>query len=192
MKWALRLFVLLLVLLLAYTVWPLYGLYRLGAAVQARDAAALSELIEYRSLRQSVSQQLIAVALKASGKTSALGSLADVAAAAGANMLDPLVSEFVDPPSLIAFLHDGKSPIEGAPETFAPLNPSAIGSAWQTWLNSEYSGRNFYVSLPPNRPAADRVRLRLYLTSWRWKLAGIELPESLRQRLMQVLATRLR
>jgi hypothetical protein len=41
----------LLLLWLAYSVWPFFAVYRLTSAVQVRDAAAVKELVDFRALR---------------------------------------------------------------------------------------------------------------------------------------------
>jgi hypothetical protein len=175
----------LVVLLLGYTVWPLYGLKQLAGAAQARDVSALSELVDYRSVRQSLSEQLIATYLRLTGR--APGPLTNLVAAVGTSLADPFLEEFLDPTKLADFLMKGQLPPvagEQVPE-FAPLHAAALQSAWRIWLASEYSGRLFFASVPPEKRSGEQVRLQLRLRSWRWKLAGIELPEALRERLVQ-------
>jgi len=57
------------ILLAGYTIWPLYGVYKIGTVVQARNAAGLSELINFPRLRRSLAEQIVAEYLKVSGKT---------------------------------------------------------------------------------------------------------------------------
>lgn len=73
MRWGLWLTVVLVLLLAAYMVWPLTGFYRIASAIEAKDATALAERVEFRSLRRSLTQQVIAEYLKLTGKS--LGSL---------------------------------------------------------------------------------------------------------------------
>ena len=56
------------ILLAGYTIWPLYGVYKIGTVVQARNAAGLSELINFPRLRRSLAEQIVAEYLKVSGK----------------------------------------------------------------------------------------------------------------------------
>ena len=72
----------------------------------------------------------------------------------------------------------------------APFAANSLGSAWQTWLNSEYSGRNFYVAVPVDRPSDQRFGVRLRLVHWDWKLSGLDLPESMIMHLTQELTRR--
>jgi hypothetical protein len=192
MRWFLRLTVVLLVLLAAYAAWPLHGLYRLAAAVQARDAPALAERVDFERLRRSLSHQVIAAYLKLTGQDTRLGAFGmQVATGVGSNVADPILERLVTPESLLALLDRGRA-LEGeagsAGTAVAPLGSNAISDVWRTWLESEYSGRDFYVSVPPERPAADRFRLHLRFTNWQWKLAGIDLPEALRMRLAEEVA----
>jgi hypothetical protein len=184
MRWTIRIVVVLLVLLAAYTIWPLYGLHRLAAAVEARNAAALQELVEFRTLRRSLSEQIVLAYLKVTGKDTGLGAVGTrLAASAGATIADPIVGRLLNPESLIDLLSSGVVPNTTTTVALPPVSSVSLGNAWRTWLASEYSGRNFYVSLPPGKSAVEQFRVKLYLISGRWKLAGIDLPESLRQQL---------
>jgi hypothetical protein len=73
MRWGLWTTVVLIVLLVAYFVWPLVGFYSLALAVESRNAAALAERVDFPSLRRSLSQQVIAEYLKLTGKDKELG-----------------------------------------------------------------------------------------------------------------------
>src|SRR6516225_8207661 len=64
------------ILLAGYTIWPLYGVYKIGTVVQARNAAGLSELINFPRLRRSLAEQIVAEYLKVSGKAGNGGSWA--------------------------------------------------------------------------------------------------------------------
>jgi hypothetical protein len=63
-----------------------------------------------------------------------------------------------------------------------------LGSAWQTWLNSDYNGAKFYVAVPVDRPLDQRFGIWLRLVDWDWKLAGLDLPESMARDFAQELA----
>jgi hypothetical protein len=175
----------LVVVLLGYAVWPLYGLKQLAGAAHARDVSALSELVDYRSVRQSLSEQLIATYLRVTGR--APGPLTNLVAVVGTSLADPLLEEFLDPAKLADFLMTGQLPRSAGEQVseFAPLNGAALQSGWRIWLASEYSGRVFSASLPPDKRPSEQVRLQLRLRSWRWKLTSIELPKALRERLVQ-------
>ena len=69
----------------------------------------------------------------------------------------------------------------------APFSKSALRSGWNTWWNSEYRGDDYYVYLPPEKSAEEQFRVKLSLSQWRWKLAGIGLPDALRVQLAEEL-----
>ncbi|MGE5165668.1 MAG: DUF2939 domain-containing protein, partial [Sphingobacteriales bacterium] len=49
MRWTLVIILAMITLLTGYTVWPIYGLYRIASAVETRNSAALQELIDFPS-----------------------------------------------------------------------------------------------------------------------------------------------
>ena len=174
-------------LLATYTVWPLLGLYRLAKAVEARNAALLSELVDFPALRQSVAEQVISSYLKLTGKDARLGQLTRaVVIGTTASVVDPLVGRVINPESLIDLMGKGTvpeltaAPIPAGP---APITSSALNSALTTWLDAEYRFRDFYVQLPPNVAPAQQYRLMLRLTAGKWRLTTIDLPEEIRNQL---------
>jgi hypothetical protein len=195
MRWTLRILAVFAVLLAAYTIWPLHGLYRLASVIEARDGAALRELVDFESLRRSLAAQVVATYLQITGKTSGLGQQrTGVAVGVGATIADPIVARYLNPETLFDLLNKGSTaqgataPGSGAPAQLGPINAASLGSAWRAWLNSEYSGLNFYVSLPPDLPHTEQFRLKLRLVDWKWTLIALDLPEPLRLRLAQELA----
>jgi hypothetical protein len=189
MRWTLAIGVVLLVLLAGYMAWPLVALYQIASAIETKNTAALREMIDLPLLRRSLAEQIVAEYLKLTGKTQRLGPFAtSIAVGVGATAADPIVARLLNLENLIEFLNKGSGgAVAGAslPIGFAPINASSLDSVWRTWLNSEYSGARFLVSLPPDKTQAQQFRLSLDLIQWHWKLAGIELPEQLRVQLAQ-------
>jgi len=72
-------FLLLLVLLAGYWVWPFFGLRALGTAVQTGDAKALSEQVDFGFLRRSLAGQIIHTYLRITGREHKLGALGPLA-----------------------------------------------------------------------------------------------------------------
>ena len=62
----------LIVLLAAYTVWPIYDLYRIASAVETRNSTALQELVDFPSLRASLAKQIVDAYPKLTGKSAGL------------------------------------------------------------------------------------------------------------------------
>ena len=182
----------LLVLLGAYTAWPYKGLYDLSRALQARNAAALAENIHLPTLRRSVSEQVLLSYAKLTGASARLGPFEEMAGRFAANMADPLVSQIVNPENLLDLLDKGwpsQVTSESQPAQWGGVSLD-VSRAWQLYLNSEYSGRDFYVSLPVTAPRHRQFRVNLRLIAGRWKLAGIDLPEELRTALARELLKR--
>jgi hypothetical protein len=189
MRWTIRIGAVLVIVLAAYTAWPLAALYRLARAIEARDKAALGETIDLALLRRSLTTQIVAEYLKLTGTAQKLGPLAtSLAAGVGATVADSVVARLLNLDTLIDILNKGSVGAAVAGMSFpaeAPINAGSLASTWRTWLNSEYSGTRFVVSLPPDQAPAQQFRVTLNLIRWQWKLTGIELPEPLRMQLAQ-------
>lgn len=191
MRWTLRIIVVIVLLLLAYTAWPIMGLHRIASIIEQRNAAALNDAVDFPELRRSLSAQLVAAYLKATGKAGGAGQLENrLAVGIGTSIADPLIAQLVTPEALLDLLNSGKAGAGAgvaAPFSTDAFSTDTLSSAWQTWLNSEYSGTTYYVSLPPRTPAAQQFRVKLRVSDWQWKIAGVELPDELRARLVQEL-----
>ena len=192
MRWTLVIILALIILLAGYTVWPFYNLYRIASAVETRNSAALQDLVDFPSLRASLAQQIADAYLKLTGKSadSSEGSRS-VGARFGAMIADAMLAKIIlNPERLLDLLGKGSVSADPSPPSglAAPFAANSLGSAWQTWLNSDYSGRNFYVAVPVDRPFDQRFRVRLRLVHWGWKLSGLDLPESMAMDLAQELA----
>jgi hypothetical protein len=181
MRWTLGASTALLLLWLTYAVWPWYGLHQLTTAVQARDSGALSERVEYRLLRRSLTEQLNATYLQSAKSV----ETASGTTTTRADATELFVTAFLKPENLLNFLAEGAIPIRGAAHAHAPLSNQALSSGARVWISSKHTGRNFYLSLPPIPDPEQRVGIHLRLASKRWKLAGIDLPAPLRTRLVR-------
>jgi len=170
MRWIVVIILALIVLLAGYTVWPIYDLYRIAAAVETRNPAALQELVDFPSLRASLTKQIVDAHRKRTTDKSVVLSDRSERPAVGVGLAKILHSE-----RLLDRLG-------------APFTANSFGSAWQIWLNSDYSGRTFYVTVPVDRPFDQRFRVRLRLVHWDWKLLALDLPESTKTHLAQEFA----
>ncbi len=170
------------VLIAAYTVWPFYGLYSLASAVEARDPVAFRTLVDFRALRLSLIRQISATHLTLTGRAAQLGP----AAAGAASMIaHAVVGELITPEALMDLLDKGSAGPLGGGDAAGPIVRAGLRNVWKTWLNSDYGIGTFYVALPPDRPSNQQFGVQLRLFNWRWKLAGIDVPEELRVRLAQ-------
>ena len=186
MRWTARALVAVVVLLIAYLAWPLFGLKKIADAIAARDATAFTELLDVPELKRSLAVQIVLAYLRVTGKDQRLSPLArNLAVQAGVAIADAYVVEIVKAEALIDLLKQTRT------ETFA--EPKAILRIWglpnlrnvAKLLSSEYRGRNFYVTVPLSADAKDGFRLRLRLSQWEWRLAGIDLPEEIQFQLAQ-------
>lgn len=187
MRWTVWIAVVLLVVLSAYAVWPVVGFYKIASAVESRDTAALTQRVDFRSLRKSLTKQLIATYLELTGKK--LGLIErSIAVGVGGSIADPIVARLVNAETLLDLLTKGNAGeyASVSPE-LAPFSTSALRNGWQTWWDSEYRGGYFYVYLPPEKSPDEQFRVRLSLTEWQWKLSGIDLPTPLRLQLVQAI-----
>ena len=178
----------LLVLWLAYAVWPFFSVYRLANAIEARDVAEINELVDIPALRRSLAAQIVRAYLRITGRAGRPGSTFDAfAIGIGTSVADPLVAKLVSPSALLGLLQDGQPsgvfsdhvpPIEG-------LSSKALGNVWRAYANSELGIARFFVVVPFDKPLGETFRLGFCLTGWKWKLCGAELPEQLQLRLAQ-------
>src|SRR5262245_33733864 len=172
MRWTIGIVTLIVLLLAAYTAWPLVALYRLGSAVERRNVIAVARMIDLAPLRLSLAQQIMSEYLRLAGKSPRGGSLA---ISFGATIADSIVEQLVIVDNLADLLRTGTIDAIGPSRLsadFAPLNAAALSSAWRIWLGSEYSGTRFQVSLPADRPVAQQFGIRLHVRNWRWRLTG--------------------
>ena len=182
MRWTLRIAAILAALLLAYAIWPVVGFFRIASAIEVRDAPALAKRVDFRALRKNLTKQVVAAYLQLTGKEKKLGLLGKgIALGIGTSHAQPIIARLLTEQSFIDLLSKGEG---GAgikvPAEFAPFSANAIKSGWQTWSASEYGIGDYYVHLPPDKPLDERFTVKLSLTDFQWKLAGIDLPERLK------------
>ena len=173
---------------------PFVGLAHLRSAIDARNASALSERIDFQRLRNSLGQQIVSTYLKITGKSAQLGQLGtSIAIGVGASMAEPLLADLVNPEMMLDLLSG--SGISAAslqiPAGLGPFSKDALGSAWQIFINTEYGIGNFYIRLPTSTAATEQFRLRFQVLQWNWKITAIDLPERLRVELAKELQRRI-
>ena len=191
-RWGHWITVLLILLLATYFTWPLVGFYRIGSAVESKNAAAFAQRVEFPSLRRSLSQQVIAEYLKLTGKDEKLGRFrTGVATGVGAALAEPVIAQFLNAETLLDFLNKG-SVKDGAKisSEVAPFSGPSWRNTWQVWWHSEYGITRFHAYLPPDKPKSEQFKVGLSLRDWQWKLTDIGLPEHLRVQLAQELVRR--
>jgi hypothetical protein len=68
-------FLLFVVLLVAYWAWPFFGLRSLAVDLQSRDATALNEQVDFVRLRRSFTEQIVGAYLRVTGRSNKFGTL---------------------------------------------------------------------------------------------------------------------
>jgi hypothetical protein len=186
---------LLIVLFLVFAVcvvWPLLGLKRIADAIEARDAVTFTRLLDVPELKRSIGGQIARAYLQLSNSGHRVNPMAlNMAVQAGMAAADGYVVEIIKAESLFDILKPARleafSGTGVGPKAWGIPNLKNAGRL----LASELRGRNFYILIPLSAAPEDQFRLRLRLQQWKWKIAGVELPEELRQQLARNFAKRL-
>ncbi|MFE1601266.1 DUF2939 domain-containing protein [Methylobacterium sp. ID0610] len=182
----------------AYSLSPYFALYRLSEAVRMRDVAAVSQRVNVRTLRLSLSRQATAAALAAIESKPDLSSRdRQILTEAVAGLVEPVVGALVTPEVLVDLLGDGSSerlgvaPAQGAAEESGRghgLSARTLPDLVALARTAEMRGfRGVVFSYPPGHPRAEQVRLRLRLRGFTWRVVDLELPAALRERISQKL-----
>jgi Protein of unknown function (DUF2939) len=190
MRWTLRAVIVIALLWVAYAAWPFWAVYDLVNALEDRDAAALAHRVNFPAVRRSLTEQVVTSYLQLSGKDARLSQFArGTAVAAVASVAEPIMAKLVSAEALIELLRNGW-PVSVLPDGAADLHEpgsGSLGNVWQLFIQSEQGLRSWKIPVPIGAPPSSRFKLQFRLTSWTWKLSGIELPEELRVRLAQEL-----
>jgi len=175
----------LVVLFLAWSAWPFFGVYALARAVQSGDIARIEERVDYGALGRSLSGQILATYARQTGLPLDRGLIGGLANA----IADPVVTKILSRLALAQFLQTGwPAPVLGdRPPTFPTPNWNALGDVWQLYANAQYGLRDFSLRLPVDEPRARQYRINLTLQGLTWKLTGFELPDEVADRLAREL-----
>jgi hypothetical protein len=191
MRWVARSFLALILLWAIYIASPFVALYGFAKAVEAKDLDGIEARVNFRALRTSLTTQLIAEYLVATGRESELkGSRRQAAVGIGATIADPLVAQYLTPEALANFLEDSRVG-DGAAQAAAPPQAITLDSLWDAWrlfITAETRGfRAIAFALPVDRAPDEQFRFQLRLSGVTWRLVGITLPKPVLQRLVQEL-----
>lgn len=203
MRWLIRGLVLVFVAWLVFAASPYYALYDFARAAEAHDVEAIKSRVNFSAVRTSLSKQLVAAYLVATGRESDLkSSNKGIVAAAAGTFVDPLLAQYVSPDALVEFLAGRGLPaaragasagaavpgLASGPEGFAP---KSLRAAWSLFLNAETRGfRAILFPVPPEKPAEEQFRLQFRLTNLTWRLVGVEMPQAIQQQLVQEMLRR--
>ena len=153
---------------------PHWQLYRMRAAVEARDAQALAHYVDFPRLRESVKVQI----MRRLGAQGVLGeSRSNPFAAFGQAMalavIKPVVDAAVSPGGVAAMLESGDIRVQ--PRQDNP--PPASGEPAREKLNYDLSYRSWSQAVVQRADGGGVAFILDRHGLWSWKLAAVELPE---------------
>jgi hypothetical protein len=188
MRWFYRSLFILVLAWLVFAASPYVALYNLARAVEARDVATIQDRVNFRAVRAALTKELVVAYLEATGRGAELSaSRKQMAGAIGGTIADPLVAQYVTPEALMDLLRTPPS-LEGTDAGLGRIEFGSLRDAWALFANAETRGfRVISFALPPDKPAKEQFRLVFRLNPMTWRLVGIDLPEPVKQRLVQEL-----
>ena len=186
MRWGTVITVAVFVALAFYIASPLIALYRISSAVEAKDAVAVAERIDFNAVKKSFRKQIWVAYRELTGKPAPLDAMARRFAV---SVADPLIARLMTVRALLELLGEGKINANGkvVHTDRVPIDRGSFESVWRLWLNSDYRGRDFYIYLPPDAKRTEQFQVHLRPSNWRWRVVGVLLPEELRKRLAREL-----
>lgn len=195
MRWTLRLGLFVVAVWLLFAASPYVALYRLSRAIEARDVAEIAERINFRTLRISLARQLVSDYIeRLDGKKEISAINRQLAAEATVSVADPVIAQLLTPATLIDLLDDGwpQQLVSDNTENLRfDLSLNSLRKAWKFYVSSETRGfRMIYFTVPVDATSANRYRIQMRLSGFRWRLSGIDLPLALRQKLLDRLPRR--
>ena len=163
----------------AATTWasPHWQLYRMRAAVEARDAQALAHYVDFPKLRDSVKIALMR-RLDAIGGESGSGSnpFAAFGKAMAFAVIDPVVDAAVSPAGVVAMLDAGDIRVQPKPAGEPAGGPAASGDAPREKVNYDLSYRGWNQAVVQRADGGGVAFVLDRHGLWSWKLAAVELP----------------
>jgi hypothetical protein len=181
----------------AYTLTPLWALYDLARAVQAHDTDYIARHVNFHTLRVSVIRQAAAAAQARDPAAPDIEPrerqrISEAAAA----LAIPIAEALVTPATVVDLLDDGwPQTVELGRDEPEPklggggLRIESLRRLIPFYLASEMRGfRAVVVGVPPEASRDRRLRIRLRLHAWTWRVVDIELNDELRERIAQTFA----
>jgi Protein of unknown function (DUF2939) len=181
------------VLMLGYMASVFPTLYRFVGAVDANNPTEVEQVVDFRTLHAAMAQQISAAYLRR--PDTKLSPFAQAMAAQTAVLIaEPLVAKLVVPEAFVDFLRNppALTAPDGSPIEVPGISNSSLGTAWETFLHSEYGFGTFDVVVPVDALPDRRFMLRFRLAQWRWRFKGIVLPPLVADALADQLITMLK
>jgi hypothetical protein len=164
----------LVALLLAYLASPYISFWRFTKVLRAKDRAALESRVDFRSVRESLKEQLRAKVPKrdeAEGKRDAFAGMVERLAPA---LIDQLVDAFITPDGLISLISDPEVAKQAKAKDPSALTRVGKATAKELgWTDVNYAfftgPRDFLIDV-------HGTKLRYRFSKFRWILKKVELP----------------
>jgi len=178
--------IVLLLLFVGWSAWPLAGLYDLARAARSGDVAKVEQRVDFPALGRSLSGQIVSTYARLAGLPIDHGGLLAGFASAVA---DPIVARLITRVALAQLLQTGwpQEVLGERPPEFQGLNWNTLGDVGRLYANAEYGLGEFRLRLPLDQPRTRQFRIQLGLRGFTWKLTGLELPQELQERLAREL-----
>jgi hypothetical protein len=157
--------------------WPAFDLSRFVRAVERGDATTAVHYVNLARVRNSLIEQITEAYLQRTGARS--GPL--VHGAVGA-LADPIVHKLISPEAFTELLRIGwpRAVLPEPPSDTTGISLAGLGNVWQLFAASEYGIGRYEVSVPVGAPPERAFALQFRLAQWRWQLAAVRVPESIR------------
>ena len=184
--------VILVLVWIGYTAWPLYDLLVLVHAMEVRDVGTVTRHVYFDAVRASLTQQVVAAYVRRTKIN--VSPFAQSVAAGALGIANPIVEKLISPEALSELIGIGWPVTVGSdpPPGTVGITERTIGTMWQLFKNSEYGFARLEVAAPSVLPQQQRFRLTFQLLQWRWRLVAVTLPENIQNLLGDELAKALR
>jgi len=167
---------------IAYLAWPAYDLAQFVRAVERGDVEIAARYLNLGRVRTSLVEQVAEAYLQRTGARSGVlmqGAVASIA--------DPVVGKLISPQALTELLRLGwpRAVLPEPPSDAVGISLAGLGNAWQLFAAAEYGIARYEVAVPVAAPPGQAFLLQFRLAQWRWQLAAVRLPDSIRQLLAE-------
>ena len=170
---------------LAYWVWPLVGAAQLARTARSGDAGQVFERVDVDGLRRSLARQIASAYLDVSGKGKKMGAFGrSVAGAAVTTVADPYVAQLLTPDNVMALLAKGRInqvnlggrpvAVKGdLPDFSTLLDDHLLAAVTGSYFDQV---KDFVIPVDGGHGADDRYGVHMHLVGLTWKLGGLDLP----------------
>jgi hypothetical protein len=161
-----------------YTAWPLYDVMVLVRAIEVRNLQTITHYVYFDAVRQSLAHQIADAFKRRTGAQ--VPPLVQSQAAVALGLVDPVLKKLISPEALSELLAVGwpVTAVSDPPPTGTMgITEASVGTVWDVYKRSDYGIGRFEVSLPSSLLPQQRFRLTFRLLQWRWQLTAVIHPE---------------